>query len=208
MATADPKKGYVLEGSLLEACECNVLCPCWIGENPDEGKCDSFNAYRIEKGQIHGVDVSGLNLIKLAAIPGNVLEGNSWVCVYLVDDRATAQQKQLLLDAFNGKLGGSLTGLAKLIGEVKGVYDAKIDHQVVEGKGTLTVDGILESEMEPYKSADGQTTTLHNTVFSTIPGAPAWVSRAKVHKVNMPQHGMVWEFQNRNAIQGDFKITG
>jgi hypothetical protein len=29
--------GYELEGSLLEVCTCNVLCPCWIGEDPDGG---------------------------------------------------------------------------------------------------------------------------------------------------------------------------
>jgi hypothetical protein len=31
---------YLLEGTLLEACSCNVLCPCWIGEDPDLGECD------------------------------------------------------------------------------------------------------------------------------------------------------------------------
>jgi hypothetical protein len=36
---------YQLEGSLLEACSCEVLCPCWIGEDPDRGTCESFNAY-------------------------------------------------------------------------------------------------------------------------------------------------------------------
>ena len=205
---ADPSKGYDLEGTLLEACECGVLCPCWIGEDPDTGKCDSFNAYHFDKGHIHGVDVTGLNLIKVAAIPGNVLEANTWVCVYLVDDRATEQQRQLMLDAFNGELGGSLADLAGLIGEVRGVYDVPIAHDVVEGKGTLSVPGILESEMEPFKSADGTTTTLHDTVFSTIPGAPAWVSKATTHKVNLPDNGLVWEFKGRNAIQGEFRITG
>lgn len=204
----DESRGYELVGTLLEACECGVLCPCWIGEDPDEGKCDSFNAYHFDAGHIHGVDVSGLNLIKVARIPGNVLKGKTWVCVYLVDDRATPEQKELMLDAFNGKLGGSLTDLAGLIGDVLAVYDVPIKHDVVEGKGTLSVPGILESRMEPFKSADGITTTLHDTVFSTIPGAPAWVSRAAHHKMNLPDHDMVWEFEGRNAIQGEFKITG
>jgi hypothetical protein len=33
---------YQLEGTLLEACSCGVLCPCWIGEDPDDGECYSF----------------------------------------------------------------------------------------------------------------------------------------------------------------------
>ena len=28
--------GYHLEGRLLEVCDCRVLCPCWIGEDPDK----------------------------------------------------------------------------------------------------------------------------------------------------------------------------
>jgi hypothetical protein len=32
---------YQLEGRILEVCDCNVLCPCWIGEDPDNGTCDA-----------------------------------------------------------------------------------------------------------------------------------------------------------------------
>ena len=39
---------YDLEGSLLEACSCGVLCPCWVGEDPDGGTCDSALAWTIE----------------------------------------------------------------------------------------------------------------------------------------------------------------
>ena len=53
---------YKLEGSLLEVCNCEVLCPCWIGVDPDRGTCDSALAHHFEKGEIDGVDVSGLTL--------------------------------------------------------------------------------------------------------------------------------------------------
>src|SRR5207302_1173267 len=66
-------QAYVLEGTLLEACNCNVLCPCWIGVDPDNGTCDSVIAYHIDRGQISGVDVSGLTLLEAHHIPGNVL---------------------------------------------------------------------------------------------------------------------------------------
>ncbi|MGD9525270.1 DUF1326 domain-containing protein [Pseudonocardia sp.] len=206
MTSTEVKHTYMLEGTLLEACECGVLCPCWIGENPDNGNCDSFNAYAIENGQIDGVDVSGLNIVKIARIPGNVLKEKSWICVYFVDERATAEQKEKLLALFNGALGGPLCDLAGLIGEVRGVYDAPIEHKVVNGEGSLVIPGRLESYMTPFKSAYGETTTLHDTVFSTIPGGPAWVSKATVHKVNIPEHDLVWEFEGRNAIQGTFRF--
>ena len=51
---------YTLEGQLLEVCTCKVLCPCWIGEDPDNGTCDGTLAWKVEKGDINGVDVSGI----------------------------------------------------------------------------------------------------------------------------------------------------
>ena len=58
-----------------------------------------------------------------------------------------------------------------------------------------------------YRGGDGSTTTLRDTVFSTVPGSPAYVSKASSHTVNLPQYGMVWSFEGRNAIQSDYRIT-
>ncbi|HEX5078671.1 MAG TPA: DUF1326 domain-containing protein, partial [Geminicoccaceae bacterium] len=107
---------YDLEGRLLEVCDCNVLCPCWIGEDPDNGTCQSALAYHIDKGSIDGVDVSGRTCAVAAFIPGNVLAGNLRVIRY-VDDGATPEQEAALLAAFRGEKGGPLADLAQLVGE-------------------------------------------------------------------------------------------
>ena len=60
--------------------------------------------------------MSGLALVGVGHIPGNILEGN-WREAVLVDDRATEEQTEALLDAFGGKLGGPLADLAQLVGE-------------------------------------------------------------------------------------------
>jgi hypothetical protein len=61
--------------------------------------------------------------------------------------------------------------------------------------------------MAPFASASGALTTLRDTVFSTVPGSPAYVAKASQHTVNLPQYGMVWSFEDRNAIQSDYRIT-
>src|SRR5262245_63505622 len=90
---------YEIEGSLLEACSCGTLCPCWIGDDPDNGTCDAFNAYHFTAGTIRGVDVSGLSIVNVVHIPGNVLTPGSWRVVQFVDDRATDEQVEAILDA-------------------------------------------------------------------------------------------------------------
>lgn len=64
----------------------------------------------------------------------------------------------------------------------------------------------MEAEIEPFRGPDGSVTTLHNSVFSTVPGTPAWVGKANVHRVNLPQYGMTWEYDGRNAIQAEWKM--
>ena len=197
---------YTLEGSLIEACSCNVNCPCWIGEDPDLGECFAIIAYGIEHGRIRDVDVSGLSLVLICHIPGNVLAGN-WQVVALVDEKGSPEQREALLDAFTGKLGGPLGDLWEaLIGEVKGVEFVPISHEVAGGSGKLDVPGLAETEMEPYRGPDGSVTTLQNSVFSTVPGSPAWIAKASIHRVNLPQYGMTWEYDGRNAIQSEWKM--
>jgi hypothetical protein len=199
-------KTYVLTGTLLEACSCRTLCRCWIGEDPDGGACDAFNAYHIDKGEINGIDVSGLTYVQVVKIPGNVLVPKSWRRVTYLDTKANPAQRQAILDAWHGRLGGPLADLNGLIKEDLGVYDMPIEHKLKGGEGTLVVGDKIRATMAPYKSAYGSVTTLRDSVFSTIAGAPAYVSKASEHVVNIPEHEMVWTFHNRNAIQGDFRF--
>jgi hypothetical protein len=197
---------YDLEGSLIEACSCSVPCPCWVGEDPDGGTCDGLVGYHFDRGMIGDVDVSDLSLVLACLIPGNVLAGN-WKAVVFVDERATDEQFRALGDAYFGKLGGPLADLAQLVGEVLDVRRAPIDHQVVNGEGRLSIGEAVTAEMAPYLGPDGSVTTLQNTIFSTVPGSPAYVAKASKNDVNIPEFGMVWSFEGRNAIQSDYHIA-
>src|SRR5262249_22482422 len=116
---------YTLEGQLLEVCTCNILCPCWVGEDPDGGTCDGVLSCHIKSGAVNGTDVSGRTFTILTHIPGNILDGN-WKIVAYVDDGASDEQQQALLDVWTGKLGGPIADLAQLVGEVKAVERAPV----------------------------------------------------------------------------------
>jgi len=198
---------YQLEGKLLEVCNCNVLCPCWIGEDPDNGTCDTVVAYGIDKGTVNGTDVSGLVLALAAYIPGNILQGN-WRVAVFVDDKASPKQQEALLNVWTGKLGGPVADLAKLVGEVVTVQRAPISFKVSEGEGTLKIGDVVDTVMSPYKGATGNITTLNESVFSTIPGSPAYVSKASRYRRNTSQYGLSnMDLKNSNAIQGTFRFA-
>ena len=162
----------------------------------------------IDKGEINGVDVTGLNYVQVVKIPGNVLTPQSWKRVSYVDARATDEQRAAILDAWHGRLGGPLADINALVGEDVAIETAPIEHDLKDGEGTLVVGDKLRATMAPYRSPYGAVTTLRDSLFSTIPGAPAFVAKASEHVVNIPEHGMVWTFKDRNAIQGDFLLEG
>ncbi len=197
--------GYSVEGRLLEACTCAGPCPCWVGDDPDGGTCDALLAYHYDKGEINGVDVSGLTLALVAHVPGNVLQGNWKVAVH-VDKKATAEQKDAILAAHTGKLGGPLVDLAPLIGEVLGVYDVPIEFSLVEGKGSIRVGNVVSAEMQPYTDSQGRPTKLVDSIFSTIPGSPAYLGKAMAFRIDLPEHNMRLELNGRNAVLGQFRF--
>jgi hypothetical protein len=195
---------YHLEGDLLEVCDCRVLCPCWIGEDADNHTCDAIVAYHVKKGTINGTDVSGLTLALMAHIPGNILLGN-WTAAVFVDERATKPQEEALLAVWTGSLGGPVADLAKLVGQVVAVQRAPITFRLTEGRGTLKIGTAAEAEMVPYKGPGDRVTTLNDSVFSTIPGSPAYVSKAshyrrKTSGIGLPDVNL----EGHNAIQGTF----
>jgi len=196
---------YEVEGQLLEVCTCNILCPCWVGEDPDNGKCDGLLGWHITKGSINGTSVVGHSIVALAHIPGNILKGNWKVRMY-IDDTASAAQREAMLDVWSGKLGGPIADMAKLIGEVISVEQLPITFDVKGVAGTLRIGASIMADLQGYKGSTGKDTTLHDSIFTTIPGSPAYVGKATAYQVNLPDFKV--KLQGHNAVCGSFRFTG
>jgi hypothetical protein len=199
---------YTIQGRLLEVCTCAAICPCWIGEDPDGGTCDSSLAWYVDSGTVRGVDVSDRCIALTVFIPGNVLAGH-WKAVVYVDDRCTQEQQDALLAVFTGALGGPIADLAALIGEVVAVERAPMTFTVEEGEGMLKVGDSIEARLAPFRGATGKTTTLSETVFSTVPGSPAYPGKASVYRQKSSKIGRPdVDVSGRNALQAMFTFSG
>jgi hypothetical protein len=199
---------YTIQGRLLEVCTCAAICPCWIGEDPDGGTCDSSMAWYVDSGTVRGVDVSDRCIALTVFIPGNVLDGH-WKAVVYVDDRCTQEQQDALLAVFTGALGGPIADLAALIGEVVAVERAPMTFTVEEGEGMLKVGDSIEARLAPFRGATGKTTTLSETVFSTVPGSPAYPGKASVYRQKSSKIGRPdVNVSGRNALQAMFTFSG
>lgn len=179
--------------------------PLLGGRGSGRGNLPGANTYHIDNGVIDGVDVSGQTVTMLNYIPGNILAGN-WKTVIFIDDKASAAQAKALENAFTGKLGGPLKDVYRLVGEFLGVERQPITFNVQQGKGTFTLGKAVQADLVPFTGATHQPTAIHDTLFTTIPGSPAYVGKTPRYQVNLPKFGFEIALENHNAIQGTFRF--
>jgi len=162
-------------------------------------------AWHFEKGTIDGVDVAGLTFAGVMDIPGNVLAGN-WRAMVYIDDKSSPEQEAALLALYTGKLGGPVADLVKLIGKVVGVERVPITFNLDGVSGSVKLGNAAEAELAAYKGATGKESALYDTIFTTVPGAPAYVGKATTYKANVPALDINISLTDHNAVSGPFQF--
>jgi len=94
-----------IEADFLQACNCDYGCPCEFSAPPTKGYCQGMGAWRINRGSFGSVKLDGLGLAFAAHWPKAIHEGGG-TCGLLFDERATAPQRDALLQICSGKAGG------------------------------------------------------------------------------------------------------
>ena len=116
-----------LAGSYSETCSCELMCPCNMSF--DHGAtydfCRVTLAFSLHEGSVDGTDIAGRKVVLIADTPKVMTDGN-WRVGVFVDDAASEEQFDKLVQVFGGQLGGPMAGLAPLIGEMLGVQRAAI----------------------------------------------------------------------------------
>src|SRR6476620_6170633 len=138
-----------LRGSYVETCSCELMCPC--NTSLDHGAtydfCRVTLVFNVREGAVEGTDIGGCKVALIADTPKVMTDGN-WKVGVFVDDAATDDQFDKLVQVFGGQLGGPMAGLGPLIGEMLGVQRASID---IEDDGLLhsvRVDDVIDYQIQ------------------------------------------------------------
>lgn len=102
---------WAIAGTYLEACNCDVICPCRTiggrkGGRSSYGECMGALSWEIERGGTTAVSLDGLRAV-LALRYDDDEPGSPWDFALYVDDRADSEQHELLRAMFLGELGGT-----------------------------------------------------------------------------------------------------
>ena len=144
---------YHLRGVFLEACDCQVMCPCWFDRDPHEGECTGMIGWHVESGDIDGLDVAGLSVVSISYHGGNRKKGR-WRVALFVDDNADAKQEKALAAVFTGERGGPLGELGSLTGTVTSVQRVPIKTTNTAKGTTLSAGKAVKVDMAPLVGSD------------------------------------------------------
>lgn len=112
-----------VRGHYLEARTCQIYTgPCFAnGEVGLAGK-DALMAWNVTKGEYGGVDITGLNVVVVVRASdtlgfGGLNDPDSVDSMILVDQRATADQRQALVDFSRQRSGGAENNVVRILTE-------------------------------------------------------------------------------------------
>ncbi len=175
-----------LRCSYVATFSCELMCPC--NTSLDQGAtydfCRVVLAFNIREGDVEGTDIGGRRVVLIADTPKVMTDGNWRLGVY-VDDEASDEQFDKLVQVFGGQLGGPMGALAPLVGEVLGVERAAI---------TISDDGLLHSvrvgdtidfdiqDIVPFGVETGEPVRFHG-MFHPV-GSDLTMAEAKRTRIN------------------------
>jgi hypothetical protein len=197
---------WSVEGTYMEACNCEAACPCIFLSPPTDGDCDVLIGWHIDKGRHGDAVLDGLNAALFAHVPGNMKDGQWKVALYL-DRRADDKQKAALTGIFAGADGGHLANLRPLIAQVLGVRPAEITFDKgPHSRFRLKVDSAASAEIQPIQGPGGGTGKVSGYPLGILPCDPVTVSRSSGLKIE--DYGISREIAGRNGFFAPFAYRG
>ena len=193
------KPGWQIKGIYNEACASEGHCPYYFGRDK-EGGCRYFMVFRIQKGMVNDVDLSGITVIYLGDLPhatfAEVLEKGSEGAIY-ISDRATPAQRKVLDILVAKSLGGGT-----MMQRILGIKYVKID--IEESEDTIHIKiPFGELKMHLTKSHDGKPVRLENPTMPFLSN----VKTAHTPFWNCSDYNRHYEYKNRCGTWADFVMT-
>jgi hypothetical protein len=183
---------WQISGDYMEACSCDSVCPCptsGLAARPTKGACDAGLVFHIARGQYGATTLDGLRFAVLLHTPGPMIQGN-WTVGVVLDERASAPQREALTAIASGQGGGPMAALGPLVGRFAGAEAKPIK---VEGKGlqrSASIPDMLDIAIDGIPGAKQDEPIYFDNV-----GHPAAsrLALAKASRSHMHAFGINWD---------------
>ena len=201
-----PSESWWAKGTLYENCNCRLLCRCHISyrQPADHDRCIGYLATHIQQGRYGEVPLDGLNAVMYVNAP-QIMAELGWTLGLYIDERADGPQREALQVIFTGRGGSGWGVLASLATQWLETRFVPIDHQSDGTMRSWRIDGVLDTRLEPIKSADKTGPVRLENIHNQVHGPSqvlAWGS------TRFEDQGHSVETDSTHALYSDFSWKG
>ena len=202
---------WKVSGQYYETCSCDFVCPCVPGQlavDPSKGSCTFAMAFQIERGNYGPVSLDGLGFIILGLTPEAMGKGN-WSVGVIVDDGASAEQREAITAIASGSAGGPIAALSGLVGTFLGVESAPIRFERDGAKWSVTAAGLVDMAAEGVMGLNPAATEPLHLENTGHPAADRF-ALARALKSHVAALGLRWKDASgrNNGQYAPFKWSG
>jgi hypothetical protein len=193
---------WQVTGEYFEACSCDFVCPCptsGLAARPTQGHCDAGLVFQVGRGRYGNTTLDGLAFAILLHTPGAMIEGN-WTVGVIVDERASAEQREALTAIASGQGGGPIAAVGPLVGRFGGAEAKPIKIEKNGLRRSVSIPGVLDIAIEGVAGANQSEPIYFDNV-----GHPAAsrLALAKASRGHMHAFGIDWD-STSGANNGHF----
>jgi hypothetical protein len=183
---------WQISGEYFEACSCDSVCPCptsGLAARPTKGSCDAGLVFHVQRGRYGSTTLDGLSFAVLLHTPGPMIQGN-WTVGLVLDERASAPQREALTTIASGQGGGPMAALGPLIGTFAGTEAKPIRIESAGMRRSVSIPGMLDLAVEGIPGANQGEPIYFDNV-----GHPAAsrLALAKASRSHMHGFGIDWD---------------
>lgn len=148
------KTEWRMKGPYVKNCNCIATCPCDTTGRPyPHPGCEGMSGMHIVQGNFGSMRLDGITWVATYYWPGALHEGNG-VLQPFIDQKATPEQRNALLQILSGQAGGTFFEiLASIVVKVHEPQFVPIQFEFDKKKrmARVVVPGFLETTSEPLK---------------------------------------------------------
>jgi len=166
---AQGQKAWWARGLLFENCSCRSVCPGHVhfSQPCTYERCVGYWAVRFDEGRYGDVALDGVRAMVSYDSPQHMIEGD-WTQLIVIDEQATASQRDCLETIFTGGAGGPWSILAGFVGKRLPTRFLPVR---IEDQGQVkrvTIDGLLDSTIEGLRGRDRSRPVTFENMFNQI----------------------------------------
>lgn len=174
----------------------------------DQGYCADPILFRIQKGNVEGIDLKRRDVVLAVYFPGpTILDGNGTFRLY-IDEAADSKQHKELEGIFQGKKGGPMEMISSLSSKWLPTQSTKIEINEEGNNLTVSVGNFGKMKYGELKNESGRTMTLQGAgfasafemddeTFALAPSASQWSDPDLPH-----------QFSTKSGVMANFSWRG